>query len=431
MATETFTLINDKTKEKFKLNVIKGSYGPKVIDVRNLYSKTKYFTYDPGFMSTASCVSDITYIDGEKGELYYRGYGIEELAQNSNYLEVCYLLLNKELPNKKELNEFDLTVRNHTMLHESVRDFYKGFHYDAHPMAITLAIIGALSSFYHDSIDIKNPKHRVISAFRLIAKMPTIAAYSYRHSMGLPLTYPNNEYNYTENFLHMMFDVPTRNYKPDPTAVKALDLILILHADHEQNASTSSVRLSGSSGTNPFASIAAGIASLWGPGHGGANEAVIRMLEEIGDISNIDKYIERAKDKNDSFRLMGFGHRVYKNYDPRAKIIKAICHEVLEKFCKNNNPLFEIALELEKRAEQEEYFISRSLYPNVDFYSGLILRAIDIPLSMFTLIFAMARTAGWIAQWNEMLDDPVMKISRPRQLYSGSKPRKYIKIQER
>ena len=431
MATETFTLINDKTKEKFKLNVIKGSYGPKVIDVRNLYSKTKYFTYDPGFMSTASCVSDITYIDGEKGELYYRGYGIEELAQNSNYLEVCYLLLNKELPNKKELNEFDLTVRNHTMLHESVRDFYKGFHYDAHPMAITLAIIGALSSFYHDSIDIKNPKHRVISAFRLIAKMPTIAAYSYRHSMGLPLTYPNNEYNYTENFLHMMFDVPTRNYKPDPTAVKALDLILILHADHEQNASTSSVRLSGSSGTNPFASIAAGIASLWGPGHGGANEAVIRMLEEIGDISNIDKYIERAKDKNDSFRLMGFGHRVYKNYDPRAKIIKAICHEVLEKFCKNNNPLFEIALELEKRAEQEEYFISRSLYPNVDFYSGLILRAIDIPLSMFTLIFAMARTAGWIAQWNEMLDDPIMKISRPRQLYSGSMPRKYIKIQER
>lgn len=431
MATETFTLINDKTKEKFKLNVIKGSYGPKVIDVRNLYSKTKYFTYDPGFMSTASCVSDITYIDGEKGELYYRGYGIEELAQNSNYLEVCYLLLNKELPNKKELNEFDLTVRNHTMLHESVRDFYKGFHYDAHPMAITLAIIGALSSFYHDSIDIKNPKHRVISAFRLIAKMPTIAAYSYRHSMGLPLTYPNNEYNYTENFLHMMFDVPTRNYKPDPTAVKALDLILILHADHEQNASTSSVRLSGSSGTNPFASIAAGIASLWGPGHGGANEAVIRMLEEIGDISNIDKYIERAKDKNDSFRLMGFGHRVYKNYDPRAKIIKSICHEVLEKFCKNNNPLFEIALELEKRAEQEEYFISRSLYPNVDFYSGLILRAIDIPLSMFTLIFAMARTAGWIAQWNEMLDDPIMKISRPRQLYSGSMPRKYIKIQER
>lgn len=428
MAEKTMVLVNPATGEETALPLIPGSHGPAVIDVRELYRQTGMFTFDPGFLSTASCRSGITYIDGDEGVLYYRGYPIEQLAEYSSYLEVCHLLLHGELPNAEEFSQFERTIKEHTMVHETLRRFYEGFHYDAHPMAITLGVVGAMAAFYHDSTDVKNPEHRRISAYRLIAKMPTIAALSYKYSVGQPFMYPDNGLGYSENFLHMMFALPTCRYEVNPIAARALDLIFILHADHEQNASTSTVRLAGSSGTNPFASIAAGIASLWGPAHGGANEAVIRMLEEIGDRSNIPSYIARAKDKNDPFRLMGFGHRVYKNYDPRAKIIREACHEVLEALDQVGQPLFETALELERIALEDDYFVSRGLYPNVDFYSGLILRAMGIPLNMFTVIFALARTAGWIAQWNEMLDDPEQKISRPRQLYTGATPRDYPRI---
>jgi len=432
MTDSVATLTIDKTGQTLKLPIIEGSYGPDVIDVQNLYRDTGMFTYDPGFMSTASCDSTITYIDGEKGELFYRGYPIDQLAQKSTYLEVCYLLLYSELPSKQELADFEKNIIEHYMMvHESVRRFFSGFHHDAHPMSMTLAIIGALSSFYHDSTDIQRPDHREKSALRLIAKMPTIAAYSYRSSTGFPLMYPRADLNYTENFLHMMFATPIKEYMVNKVAAKALDLIFILHADHEQNASTSTVRVSGSSGTNPFASIAAGIASLWGPAHGGANEAVINMLEDIGDSKNIEKFVSKAKDKSDPFRLMGFGHRVYKNFDPRAVIIRKACHEVLEELDSKDLPLFKTALELERIALEDDYFVSRSLYPNVDFYSGLILKALNIPLNMFTVIFAMSRTAGWIAQWNEMLDDPKLKISRPRQLYTGDKPRDYVPMDKR
>ncbi len=415
------------------LPVLEGSYGPDVVDVRGLYQQTGFFTYDPGYMSTASCKSAITYIDGDKGELYYRGYSIEELAEKSSYLECCYLLLDGELPSQQQLDQFVQTIKEHTMVNEAIRRFYEGMRYDAHPMAVTLGVVGALSAFYHDSIDIRNPTHRTISAHRLIAKMPTIAAYSYKFSLGQPFIYPDNRLSYSENFLYMMFSMPSYQYEVDPVAARAMDLIFILHADHEQNASTSTVRLAGSSGTNPFASIAAGIASLWGPAHGGANEAVIYMLEEIGDKSAIGHYVERAKSKEDPFRLMGFGHRVYKNYDPRAKIIRQACHDLLStlSLTEKDRPLFETALELERIALEDDYFIERKLYPNVDFYSGLILRALGIPLNMFTVIFAMARTAGWIAQWNEMLNDPDQRIGRPRQIYTGAAPRPYVAVTDR
>lgn len=414
-----------------ELPVIEGSYGPDVVDVQHLYQETGMFTYDPGYQSTASCRSSITYIDGDKGELFYRGYAIEELAESSSYLETCYLLLDGELPTAQQLEEFENTIKQHTMVNEAIRRFYEGMHYDAHPMAITLGVVGALSAFYHDSIDIRDPQCRKISAHRLIAKMPTIAAYSYKYSVGQPFMYPDNSLGYAENFLHMMFAVPSSEYRVNPVAARAMDLIFILHADHEQNASTSTVRLAGSSGTNPFASIAAGIASLWGPAHGGANEAVIYMLEEIGSMSAIPAYVERAKSREDSFRLMGFGHRVYNHYDPRARIIREVCHDLLDELDQKGVPLFEAALELERIALEDDYFVERKLYPNVDFYSGLILKALGIPLNMFTVIFAMARTAGWIAQWSEMLDDPSQRIGRPRQLYSGPTPRPYVDIGRR
>lgn len=415
------------------LPILEGSYGPDVVDVQRLHHETGMFTYDPGYLSTASCKSSITYIDGDRGELFYRGYAIEELAERSSYLECCYLLLDGELPDTKQLQQFETTIKEHTMVNEAIRRFYEGMRYDAHPMAITLGVVGALSAFYHDSIDISNPEHRTISAHRLIAKMPTIAAYSYKYSLGQPFMYPQNNLSYAENFLHMMFAMPSCEYHVNPVAAKAMDLIFILHADHEQNASTSTVRLAGSSGANPFASIAAGIASLWGPAHGGANEAVIYMLEEIGSKASIQKYVERAKSKDDPFRLMGFGHRVYKNYDPRARIIRGACHELLESLTLDDKdvPLFEAALELERIALEDDYFVERKLYPNVDFYSGLILKALGIPLNMFTVIFAMARTAGWIAQWDEMLNDPDQRIGRPRQLYTGATPRPYVDARER
>jgi citrate synthase len=382
-------------------------------------------------MSTASCSSGITYIDGNQGILMYRGYPIEVLAEHSNYLEVCYLLLNGELPSSEELNEFTDIIHEHTMLHEALRNFYNGFRHDAHPMAIMVGIVGALSAFYQDSTDVHNAKHREISAFRMIAKMPTIAAWSYKYSMGQAFVYPKSHLSYTENFLRMMFAVPTEEYVPNPLFVKALDLILILHADHEQNASTSTVRLTGSSEANPFAAVAAGIASLWGPAHGGANEAVIRMLEEITQTGDIMSYVERAKDKNDSFRLMGFGHRVYKNYDPRAKLIREICHQLVEELGTEEMPLLATAMELEKIAVEDEYFVKRKLYPNVDFYSGIILRAMGIPMNMFTVIFALARTVGWISHWNEMMQDPESRIGRPRQLYVGADSRSYTPIDQR
>ena len=424
-SNDTVTMIDNRNGKRSELPIHKGSYGPDVIDMRSLYHETGLFSLDPGFLSTASCNSTITYIDGDKGELYYRGYPIEQLAEKSSYIEVCYLLLNGELPSSEEYSEFSNIIKEHTMINEAIRRFYEGLHYDAHPMAITLSIVSTLSAFYHDSIDVTDPRCRMISAHRLIAKMPTIAAYSYKYSVGQPFIYPLNELSYTENFLNMMFAVPTCKYEVNKVAARALELMLILHADHEQNASTSTVRLAGSSGTNPFASIAAGIASLWGPAHGGANEAVILMLQEIGDKKNIGKYIERAKDKNDPFRLMGFGHRVYKSFDPRAKIIRQACHEILDEVGQKNLPLFETAMELERIALESDYFIERKLYPNVDFYSGLILKSIGIPLNMFTVIFAIARTAGWIAQWDEMLNDPKQKIGRPRQLYTGATPRDY------
>jgi len=430
--SKTEITLTDAKNQNITLPLKEGSHGPAVIDISSLYQQSGYFTYDPGFTSTASCRSAITYIDGEEGILLYRGYPIEQLAEQSSYIEVCYLLIYGELPNQKQLEEFDHIIKHHSMVHEGLKNFYSGFHHDAHPMAIMVGTVGALSAFYHDSTDITQPRHREISAHRLISKMPTMASYCYKYSNGQPFVYPQNHLSYAENFLQMMFSLPSEQYKANPTFVKALDLILILHADHEQNASTSTVRLASSSGANPFASIAAGIASLWGPAHGGANEAVIKMLEEmLNSEQDIEHYIKRAKDKKDSFRLMGFGHRVYKNHDPRATIIRKMCHELIDELGAENQPLFEMAMKLEKIALEDEYFIQRRLYPNVDFYSGIILRAMGIPLNMFTVIFAMARTVGWIAHWLEMMDDPQQKIGRPRQLYTGAKQRDYRSVTDR
>ncbi|HXF16908.1 MAG TPA: citrate synthase [Burkholderiales bacterium] len=413
------------------LPIMNGTIGPDVIDIRTLLNKTGKFTYDPGYLSTASCRSAITYIDGDAGVLLYRGYPIEQLAQQCNFLEVCYLLLTGELPNKVQKDQFVTTVTRHTMVHDQLNNFLRGFRRDAHPMAVMVGIVGALSAFYHDSLDLNNPAHRDISAFRLIAKMPTITAMAYKYSMGQPFVYPLNSLSYSANFMRMMFAVPAEEYQVNDVLVRALDRIFILHADHEQNASTSTVRLSGSSGANPFACIAAGIACLWGPAHGGANEAALNMLEQIGDVSKIGDFITRAKDKNSGVKLMGFGHRVYKNYDPRAKLMRETCHEVLNELGLQNDRLFKLAMALEKIALEDDYFVSRKLYPNVDFYSGIVQRALGIPVSMFTCIFALARTVGWIAQWNEMIADPEQKIGRPRQLYTGAAKRDVMPIEKR
>ncbi|MCC7549270.1 MAG: citrate (Si)-synthase [Burkholderiales bacterium] len=421
---------NDGTPT-LELPILAGTVGPDVVDIRPLYGKTGKFTYDPGFMSTASCKSAITYIDGDNGILLYRGYPIEQLAQHCDFLEVCHLLLKGELPKAAEKKEWDDRIRKHTMVHEQLARFYSGFRRDAHPMAVMVGVVGALSAFYHDSTDINDPEHREISAIRLLAKVPTIAAMSYKYNVGQPFMHPRNSLNYVENFLHMMFGTPCEEYRPNPVLVRALDRILILHADHEQNASTSTVRLAGSSGANPFACIAAGIACLWGPAHGGANEACLTMLEEIGDVSRIGQYIARAKDKNDGFRLMGFGHRVYKHYDPRAKLMRETCHEVLAELGLQNDRLFKLAMELERIALEDDYFVDKKLYPNVDFYSGIVQRAMGIPTSMFTAIFALARTVGWVAQWNEMISDPEQKIGRPRQLFTGSPERNVVPIARR
>ncbi|MES9947252.1 MAG: citrate synthase [Candidatus Thiodiazotropha sp.] len=430
--TEKYYLIQEDTaQKKIDLEVMKPVQGPLAVDVTKLYRDQGILTYDPGFMSTASCESSITYIDGEAGVLEYRGYPIEQLAKQADYLEVAYLLLYGELPNRSQLLEFDHIITHHTMLNENLKDFFGGFHYDAHPMAIMVGVVGSLSAFYHDSLDINNPRHREISAHRLIAKMPTIAAASYKHNISEPIVYPDNDLSYCANLLQMMFATPCEQYQPNPLAVEAMNLLFILHADHEQNASTSTVRLAGSSQANPFACIAAGIASLWGPAHGGANEAVLNMLTEIGDISNIDKYIAKAKDKKDPFRLMGFGHRVYKHYDPRANILREMCTKVLNELADSNNPMFELALRLEEIALKDEYFLQRKLYPNVDFYSGIIYRALNIPNNMFTVMFAIARTVGWVSHWLEMMSDPLQRIGRPRQIYMGSPRRDFVPLDER
>ncbi|QEZ47310.1 citrate synthase [Cupriavidus oxalaticus] len=406
-----------------ELPIYTGTVGPDVIDIRKLYGQTGKFTYDPGFMSTASCNSKITYIDGDKGELLYRGYPIEQLAQKCDHLETCYLLLKGELPNAKQKEEFVGHVMNHTMVHEQMQFFMRGFRRDAHPMAVLTGMVGAMSAFYHDAMDIDDPHQREISAIRLIAKMPTLVAMAYKYNIGQPYIYPQNDLSYSGNFMRMMFATPCAPYTVNPVLERALDRIFILHADHEQNASTSTVRLAGSSGTNPFAAIAAGVACLWGPAHGGANEAALKMLEEIGSVDNINEFIKQVKDKNSGVRLMGFGHRVYKNYDPRAKLMRETCHEVLNELGLHNDPLFKLAMELEKIALEDEYFVSRKLYPNVDFYSGIVQRALGIPTSLFTCIFALARTPGWISQWEEMITDPEYKIGRPRQLFVGAATR--------
>ena len=426
----TFTLINDKTGEKYTLPVIDGTTGPSVIDVRALYGETDHFTFDPGYTSTGSCESALTYIDGDKGILLHRGYPIEQLAEHSNFLEVAHLLLYGDLPNQQESEKFVTDITYHTMLHDQLMNFYRGFRRDAHPMAIMCGVVGALSSFYHDSTDIADPHARMVASYRLIAKVPTIAAMAFKYSLGQPFNFPQNKLTYAENFLQMLFGVPSEEYEINPVLARAMDRLLILHADHEQNASTSTVRLAGSSGANPFACIAAGIASLWGPAHGGANEAVLNMLNEIGDKSRVGEYVKKAKDKDDPFRLMGFGHRVYKNYDPRATVMMQSCHEVLEDLG-INDPLLELAMELEKIAREDEYFVERNLYPNVDFYSGIILKAMGFPSSMFTVLFAVARTTGWIAQWKEMVEDPKQKIGRPRQLYTGPTKRNYVPLAKR
>jgi len=410
--------------------IMDGTVGPQVIDVRKLYANTGMFTYDPGFTSTASCESGLTYIDGDAGVLLHRGYPIGQLAEQSSFMEVCYLLLNGELPSAKELAEFTNTITRHTMVHEQLTAFFRGFRRDAHPMAIMVGVVGALSAFYHDSTDINDPEQRRIASHRLIAKMPTIAAMAYKYSVGQPFVYPRNDLSYTANFLNMTFSVPAEEYKIDPIVVDAMDKIFTLHADHEQNASTSTVRLAGSSGANPFACIAAGIACLWGPAHGGANEAALNMLREIGTVDRIPEYIARAKNKDDPFRLMGFGHRVYKNYDPRATVMQKTAKDVLEKLGVND-PIFDVAKELEQIALNDPYFIEKKLYPNVDFYSGVILSAIGFPTEMFTVLFALARTVGWVAQWNEMISDPAQKIGRPRQLYTGPTQRDYVAVDKR
>ena len=410
--------------------IMNGSVGPQVIDVRKLYANTGMFTYDPGFTSTASCDSGLTYIDGDAGILLHRGYPIDQLAEQSSFMEVSYLLLNGELPSKKELEDFTRTITRHTMVHEQLTTFYRGFRRDAHPMAIMCGVVGALSAFYHDSTDINDPEQRKIASHRLIAKMPTIAAMAYKYSVGQPFVYPRNDLSYTANFLRMTFSVPAEEYVVDPVIADAMDKIFILHADHEQNASTSTVRLAGSSGANPFACIAAGIACLWGPAHGGANEAALNTLREIGTVDRIPEYIARAKNKDDPFRLMGFGHRVYKNYDPRATVMQKTAKDVLEKLGVDD-PVFDVAKELEQIALNDPYFIEKKLYPNVDFYSGVILSAIGFPTEMFTVLFALARTVGWVAQWNEMISDPAQKIGRPRQLYTGPTERDYVPVDKR
>ena len=428
---KTFTLTDNSSGEQIQLPVIEGTVGPRVIDVRRLYAETGCFTYDPGYTSTGSCESRITYIDGEEGVLLYRGYPIQELATNCDYPEVCYLLLYGDLPTQKQQSKFEHDITYHTMLHEQLNTFYRGFRRDSHPMAIMCGVVGALSAFYHDSLDISDPRHRMVASYRMIAKIPTIAAQAYKYSIGQPFVYPRNDLKYSENFLYMMFAHPAEDYQANPILARAMDRILILHADHEQNASTSTVRLAGSSGANPFACIAAGIASLWGPAHGGANEAVLNMLEEIGDVGNVSKFIKMAKDKDDPFRLMGFGHRVYKNFDPRARVMQETCHEVLDELGINDEPLLDLAMGLEKIALEDEYFVEKKLYPNVDFYSGIIFKALGIPASMFTVLFAVARTVGWIAQWNEMIEDPSQRIGRPRQLYTGENKRKFKELKDR
>ncbi|KUM02121.1 citrate (Si)-synthase [Chromobacterium subtsugae] len=422
------TLSYNEGKDSIDLPVLGGSLGPDVVDIRS-FGKTGMFTFDPGFLATASCESGITFIDGDLGHLYYRGYPIEQLAEKSDYLEVCYLLLNGELPTAAQRKEFERGVMRHNMLHDQLMSLFKGFRRDAHPMAVMVGVVGALSAFYHDSLDISNPEHRRISAHRLVAKLPTIAAQAYRYNKGLPFSYPKNGLNYAENFLHMMFSTPCEEYKVNPVLARAMDRIFTLHADHEQNASTSTVRLAGSSGANPFACIAAGIACLWGPSHGGANEAVLKMLDEIGSVDNVADFMQGVKDKR--YKLMGFGHRVYKNMDPRAAIMKQTCDEVLKELGLGDSPKFKLAMELEKIALNDPYFIERKLYPNVDFYSGIVLSAIGIPVSMFTPIFALARTVGWIAHWNEMIGDPGMKIGRPRQLYTGAPRRDFVEVAKR
>ncbi len=418
-------------EKEYQYSVLDGSLGPSVVDLRSFYSDTGMFTYDPGFTSTGSCESKITYIDGEKGVLLHRGYPIEQLAEQCNFEEVAYLLLHGELPNSEEKSRFEHDITYHSMLHEQIHNFYSGFRRDAHPMAIMCGVVGALSAFYHDSLDITNPEHRKISSYRLISKIPTIAAWAFKYSLGQPFIYPRNDLGYAQNFLHMMFATPCEKTTISDVLAKAMNRILILHADHEQNASTSTVRLAGSSGANPFACIAAGIASLWGPAHGGANEAVLNMLYQIGDKKHINSFVKKAKDKDDPFRLMGFGHRVYKNYDPRAKIMSHTCKEVFSELGIKNDPLLDIAIELEKIALEDEYFIKKKLYPNVDFYSGIIFKAMGIPPTMFTALFALARTTGWIAQWNEMIEDPIQKIGRPRQLFSGKNKRDVVKLKSR
>jgi citrate synthase len=424
----SLTLPNGKALD---FPVMSGSVGPDVVDIRTLYGKSGMFTYDPGFLSTASCSSSITYIDGDAGVLLYRGYPIEQLAQHCDFLEVCYLLLHGELPNPGQKTDFVSMVTHHTMVHEQLARLYQGFRRDAHPMAVMVGVVGALSAFYHDALDINNAEHRSICAFRLIAKMPTIVAMSYKYSIGQPFVYPRNDLSFTANFMRMMFAVPAEEYKPNDVLVRALDRIFILHADHEQNASTSTVRLAGSSGANPYACIAAGIACLWGPAHGGANEACLEMLEEIGDVSKVGDFIKKVKDKQSGVRLMGFGHRVYKNHDPRAKLMRETCHEVLNELGLHDDRLFKLAIGLEKIALEDDYFVSRKLYPNVDFYSGIVQRALGIPVAMFTCIFSLARTVGWIAQWQEMISDPEYKIGRPRQLYKGAVKREVKPIAKR
>ncbi|WP_374346725.1 citrate synthase [Phenylobacterium sp.] len=426
MAETAKMSIGSKTVE---LPVLTGTDGPPVVDIRKLYAETDVFTYDPAFTSTASCESKITFIDGDKGILLHRGYPIDQLAQDSSFLEVCYLLLNGELPNAAEFETFEHTITHHTMLHEQFDRFFNGFRRDAHPMAIMVGAVGALSAFYHDSTNIDDPKQRMISSHRLIAKMPTIAARAYKYSVGQPFVHPRNDLSYAENFLRMCFSVPAEDWKPNPVLTRAMDRIFILHADHEQNASTSTVRLAGSSGANPFACIAAGIACLWGPSHGGANEEALNMLKEIGTVDRIPEYVQGVKDRR--YRLMGFGHRVYKNYDPRAKVMQQTCHEVLAEVGHADDPLLKVAMELEKIALNDPYFIERKLYPNVDFYSGITLRALGFPAEMFTVLFALARTVGWISQWKEMIEDPSQKIGRPRQIYTGAPYREYVPVDKR
>jgi citrate synthase len=428
-SNRTATITVDGTSAEFP--IYDGTHGPSVIDIRKLYAETGMFTYDPGFTSTASCESSITYIDGDKGELLYRGYPIDELAEKSHFLEVCYLLLYGELPSPKQLEDFENRVTRHTMLHEQMVNFFRGFRRDAHPMAIVCGVVGAMSAFYHDSTDITDPWQREVASIRMVAKLPTICAWAYKYSIGQPFIYPRNDLDYASNFLHMCFATPCEEYVVNPIMARAMDRIMTLHADHEQNASTSTVRLAGSSNANPFACIAAGVACLWGPAHGGANQACLEMLREIGSVDQIPEYIRRAKDKDDPFRLMGFGHRVYKNYDPRAKVMQQTAKEVLELVGTENDPTLQVAQELERIALEDEFFIEKKLYPNVDFYSGIVLNAMGFPTSMFTAIFALSRTVGWIAQWKEMIEDPSQRIGRPRQLYTGAARRDYVDVEKR